>query len=144
LSLRERVARTRAAALGPEVRRRLLVGNYVLREGERSGLLRASWDVRRQLRGEMREALRAVDVLLLPTTFGGAWRQAETERMPPLQLYFSDALALPANLAGLPAVSVPVLGRENGVATVRGAMQIVGRPWADAVVLAAAAGIEGE
>lgn len=101
------VARHRSRHLGAEVQRRLLLGTYaVSSEARRSHYTRAL-----RLRQALREAydacFRDVDVLVYPTTLGVAPRLDE-----PAEEYASDVLAVSANLAGFPAISVPVRGRD--------------------------------
>jgi len=135
-SLAGMMAATRAAGFGAEVRRRILLGTYVLSAGYRDAWYERAWKVRDSLRAEFAARFEEVDLILGPTAPTPAFRLGE--RSDPLAMYLSDVLTVPASLAGLPAASVPcghvtVEGRELPVG-----LQWIGPAGADARVLAAA------
>ena len=115
---------TRANGFGPEVRRRIMMGTFVLSAGYYDAYYRKAQQVRRKLLEDFRQVFDAVDVLLAPTTPTTAFRQGEKVD-DPLAMYLSDIYTAPANLAGIPAVNVPVGQDAWGLPI---GMQIMG-PW---------------
>ena len=99
-------ARTRAEGFGDEVQRRILIGTYALSAGYVDAYYKQAQRVRTLIRRDFDHAFTQVDVLLSPTSPTTAFRfGAHTE--DPLAMYLADLLTIPANLAGLPAISVP-------------------------------------
>ena len=96
--------------------------------------------VRNLIRREFRELFRRIDVLLLPTTPTAAWPLG-TKRHHPLAMYLSDIFTVTANLAGLPAVSIPVGHTQAGLPV---GLQLWGEAHSDAALLSAAATLEAE
>ena len=115
---------TRADGFGPEVRRRIMMGTFVLSAGYYDAYYRKAQQVRRKLLEDFRQAFDAVDVIVAPTTPSTAFKQGE-KIDDPLAMYLSDIYTAPANLAGMPAVSVPV-GKDAAGLPI--GMQIMG-PW---------------
>jgi aspartyl-tRNA(Asn)/glutamyl-tRNA(Gln) amidotransferase subunit A len=115
---------TRADGFGPEVRRRIMMGTFVLSAGYYDAYYRKAQQVRRKLLEDFRQAFDAVDVLIAPTTPSVAFRQGEKVD-DPLAMYLSDIYTAPANLAGIPALSVPI-GKDSAGLPI--GMQIMG-PW---------------
>ena len=99
-------ARSRAEGFGDEVQRRILIGTYALSAGYVDAYYRKAQQVRTLIRRDFDRAFTAVDVLLTPTSPGTAFRfGAHAE--DPLAMYLADLLTIPANMAGLPAISLP-------------------------------------
>jgi aspartyl-tRNA(Asn)/glutamyl-tRNA(Gln) amidotransferase subunit A len=121
--------RTRAL-FGPEVKRRIILGTYVLSAGYYEAYYARAQRMRARLTAELEAALREVDALFLPTAPTPAFRLGE-RLDDPLAMYLADVFTVPANLAGLPALSFPV-GRA-GVLPVGG--QLVGRRGDEATVI---------
>jgi len=120
------------ALFGTEVKRRILLGTYVLSAGYYNAYyLRAV--AHRRLRAKFLSILRDVDMLLLPTTPSVAFRFGERLK-DPLKMYAADVMTVGVSLAGLPAVSFPC-GFVEGLPV---GAQLVGRPFDDALVLSAA------
>jgi len=136
--LGELLRRTRGRGFGPEVKRRIMLGTYVLSAGYYDAYYRRAMRVRELIRREVRQAFRDVDVILLPTTPTPAWTLGE-KRQNPLAMYLSDIFTVPANLAGLPAISLPVGLSEAGLPL---AVQLWGDLHADAALLSAALQLE--
>ena len=101
--LHETYAQTRSEGFGEEVKRRLLSGNFVLSSEAFDDYYQRALLVRARLRLEFTQNAfgDGIDVLVGPTTIGAAPRIADLERMTPAQIYASDALTVPASLAGL-------------------------------------------
>jgi aspartyl-tRNA(Asn)/glutamyl-tRNA(Gln) amidotransferase subunit A len=138
LSLDEMYARTRGEGFGLEVKRRLLLGTHVLSAGYRDAYYRKAQQVRTLIARDYDEAFRHVDVVASPTAPTPAFALGE-RLADPVRMYLSDVFTVSANLAGLPAISVPC-GRTPSHLPL--GLQFIGRPLADAQVLAAAAAFE--
>ena len=98
--------RTRGEGFGKEVRRRILLGTFVLSAGYKDAYYEKAMRVRDAIRGDFEDAFRAVDVIATPTTPSPAFRIGEKTK-DPLAMYAADMFTVPANLAGIPALSVP-------------------------------------
>jgi aspartyl-tRNA(Asn)/glutamyl-tRNA(Gln) amidotransferase subunit A len=111
-SLAEMTARSRAEGFGAEVQRRILIGTYALSAGYVDAYYRKAQQVRTLIRRDFDRAFETVDVLLTPTSpttaFGFGAHSDD-----PLAMYLADLLTIPANMAGLPAISVPC-GFDDG------------------------------
>jgi len=99
-------ARSRAEGFGAEVQRRILIGTYALSAGYGDAYYRKAQQVRTLIRRDFDAAFAQVDVLLTPTSPTTAFAFG-AHRDDPLAMYLADLLTIPANLAGLPAISVP-------------------------------------
>jgi aspartyl-tRNA(Asn)/glutamyl-tRNA(Gln) amidotransferase subunit A len=117
---------------GDEVKRRILVGTFALSAGWADAYYGRAQRVRAALRAETLAALSRVDLLVCPTAPTPAFRQGE-HADDPVSMYLADLFTVPASLAGLPALSVPV-GRADNLPA---GIQIIGRPWDEGRVLAA-------
>lgn len=125
------------AALGPEARRRVLLGAHALSAGERGAWYDRAARVRRRVLDDFELAFTEHELLLSPTAPGPAWPLGERAQ-DPLAMYAADLCTVPQSLAGLPAASVPCGEVErDGVALPVG-LQLTGPAFADEVVLAAA------
>ncbi|MCC6477092.1 Asp-tRNA(Asn)/Glu-tRNA(Gln) amidotransferase subunit GatA [bacterium] len=105
---------SRGIGFGPEVRRRIMMGTYVLSAGYFDAYYRTAQKVRRLIKEELQAVLAQTDVLLTPTTPSTAFRIGEKVD-DPVAMYLSDIFTTPANLAGLPAVSIPWRSDESGL-----------------------------
>jgi aspartyl-tRNA(Asn)/glutamyl-tRNA(Gln) amidotransferase subunit A len=129
---------TRGRGFGPEVRRRILVGTYVLSAGYHDAYYGRAQAARRRITGDFSEVFAAgVDLLFTPTTPTTAFRAGE-KTADPVAMYLADVFVCPASLAGLPAMSLPV-GRSEGL-PIGG--QLIAPPFAEGRMLAAAARLE--
>jgi aspartyl-tRNA(Asn)/glutamyl-tRNA(Gln) amidotransferase subunit A len=99
-------ARTRARGFGPEVKRRIMLGTYVLSAGYYDAYYLKAQQVRTLIRNDYERAFGRVDVVAMPTSPTPAFRIGERSS-DPLQMYLADVFTVSANLAGLPAVSIP-------------------------------------
>ena len=105
-SLDEMYENTRGAGFGKEVRRRIMIGTYVLSAGYYDAYYVKAMKLRTLILKEFQQAFESVDVMLTPTAPSAAF--AIGERMDdPIQMYLNDVFTVPASLAGLPAISVP-------------------------------------
>ena len=129
---------TRGRGFGAEVRRRILVGTYVLSAGYQEAYYGRAQAARRRITGDFSAVFEAgVDLLFTPTTPTTAFRAGE-KTADPVAMYLADVFVCPASLAGLPAMSLPI-GRSEGL-PVGG--QLIAPPFAEGRMLAAAARLE--
>ncbi len=98
--------RSRSEAFGDEVKRRILIGTYALSEGFYDAYYNKAQQIRRLLANDFQAALQQVDLLIAPTTPNPAY-DLGSKITDPVQMYLDDIYTLGANLAGLPAISVP-------------------------------------
>ena len=98
--------KTRGAGFGPEVRRRILTGTFVLSSGYSDAYYRKARTVRALIRADFERVFKDVDAIALPTAPGPAFRIGE-KTSDPLAMYLEDIFSVTANLAGVPAISVP-------------------------------------
>lgn len=104
---------TRAVGFGPEVRRRIMLGTYVLSAGYYDAYYNKATAVRQMIRKDFENAFAEVAVIIMPTTPGPAFKIGEKSG-DPLKLYLEDLFTIPAKLSGLPAISVPSGWTEVG------------------------------
>jgi len=126
--------RTRAAGFGAEVKRRIMLGTYALSAGYYDAYYVKALKVRTLIRRDFEAVFAAHDVLVTPTAPTTAFRIGE-KTTDPLQMYLSDIFTISVNLAGLPAVSLPC-GFDAAALPI--GLQIIGRPFEEDTVLAAA------
>ncbi|MEK7479794.1 MAG: Asp-tRNA(Asn)/Glu-tRNA(Gln) amidotransferase subunit GatA [Patescibacteria group bacterium] len=101
----ETYEKTRAAGFGPETRRRILVGTFVLSAGYADAYYRKARAVRELIRADFARAFQSVDAIVLPVSPVPPWKFGE--KSDPLAMYAADIFTVPVNLAGVPAMSVP-------------------------------------
>jgi aspartyl-tRNA(Asn)/glutamyl-tRNA(Gln) amidotransferase subunit A len=99
--------RSRGEGFGPEVRRRVLLGTYVLSAGYYDAYYNKAVAVRRKITEELAQAFTEVDLIATPTAPTPAWKLGE-KTADPLQMYLEDIFTVPANIAGVPAMSIPM------------------------------------
>ncbi|QOI99949.1 MAG: Asp-tRNA(Asn)/Glu-tRNA(Gln) amidotransferase subunit GatA [Phycisphaeraceae bacterium] len=137
-SVESLVSRSRTEGLGPEVQRRIMLGTHVLSAGYADAYYANALRVRRLLKNEFDAAFASgCHVIATPTTPGAAFRIGAHDR-DPLAMYLEDLYTVPANLAGLPAISLPC-----GVSTAQGSalplgLQLIAPAFHDAELLRAA------
>jgi len=112
--LLEDYQRTRGEGFGPEVRRRIMLGTYVLSAGYYDAYYNKANDVRKLIKMAYQKVFDQVDVVLTPTAPTPAWKIGEKVNNP-LQMYLEDIFTIPANLAGIPAMSIPAGKTSDGL-----------------------------
>lgn len=131
-------AKSRGEGFGPEVKRRIILGTYVLSSGYYDAWYGRAQKVRTLIRQDFLNAFDQVDAILAPTTPTPAFRIGE-KADDPLAMYLSDIYTISVNLAGLPGLSLPcgfsADGRPIG-------LQVIGRPYGEADILAVARSFE--
>lgn len=105
---------TRSNGFGKEVKRRIMLGTYVLSSGYYDAYYTKAQKVRRLIQGDFQNAFKTVDVILTPTSPFTAFKIGE-KSSDPLQMYLSDIYTTSANLAGIPGISIPVGNDTNGL-----------------------------
>jgi len=136
--LRRMYEATRAAGFGKEVRRRVLIGTYVLSAGYYDAYYLKAQKVRTLIKRDFDEAWDKVDVVLTPTTPTPAFAQGEKSG-DPVAMYLEDIFTVTVNMAGLPGISVPA--GLSGQGTPLG-LQLIGRPFDEPTLFRAAHIIE--
>lgn len=130
---------SRSRGFGQEVKRRIMLGSYVLSSGYYDAYFRKAAQIRAMIRQKYIDALNKCDAILMPVAPVPAWPLGQHEQKP-LEAYLMDAFTLPANLAGLPAISFPCgLGQESGLPV---GMQLLGSAFAEGDLLRMAAALE--
>ncbi|WP_277978762.1 Asp-tRNA(Asn)/Glu-tRNA(Gln) amidotransferase subunit GatA [Sphingomonas phyllosphaerae] len=137
-NLQEMYAQTRAEGFGDEVKRRILIGTYVLSAGFYDAYYTQAQKVRTMIARDFERAWAACDVLLTPTAPSAAFALGE-KAADPLAMYLNDVFTVPSSLAGLPAMSVPGGIDAGGLPL---GLQIIGKPLDEQGVLDAALAIE--
>ncbi|MDO8523511.1 MAG: Asp-tRNA(Asn)/Glu-tRNA(Gln) amidotransferase subunit GatA [bacterium] len=107
INLLEVYKKSRGEGIGLEVRRRILLGTYVLSHGYYDAYYTKAQKVRVQIKKDFKEAFKEVDVILAPTTPTLPFKIGEKAK-DPLSMYLSDIYTIPVNLAGIPAISLPI------------------------------------
>ena len=131
-------AATRAAGFGPEVKRRIMIGTYVLSAGFYDAYYTQAQKVRTLIARDFAQAFERCDIILAPTCPTAAFALGE-KTADPLSMYLNDVFAVPASLAGLPAMSVPGGLDDTGLPL---GLQIIGRALDEQGVLNAGLAIE--
>ncbi|AZI36747.1 aspartyl/glutamyl-tRNA(Asn/Gln) amidotransferase subunit A [Caenibius tardaugens NBRC 16725] len=136
--LQDMYAATRADGFGPEVKRRILIGTYVLSAGFYDAYYTQAQKVRALISHDFQKAFTQCDVILAPTAPTAAFALGEKSG-DPLEMYLNDVFSVPASLAGLPAMSVPAGLNREGLPL---GLQIIGNAFDEQGVLNAGLAIE--
>ncbi|WP_420142576.1 Asp-tRNA(Asn)/Glu-tRNA(Gln) amidotransferase subunit GatA [Sphingomonas sp.] len=137
-NLQDMYSATRADGFGAEVKRRILIGTYVLSAGFYDAYFTKAQRVRSLIVRDFAQAFETCDVLLTPTAPSAAFALGE-KSADPLAMYLNDVFTVPSSLAGLPAMSVPGGLDQTGLPL---GLQIIGRPLDEQAVLNAGLAIE--
>ena len=129
---------TRGAGFGKEVRRRILMGTYVLSAGYYDAYYLKAQKVRRCIRNDFDEAFKSCDAILTPTAPSTAFAIGEKQD-DPIQMYLEDVFTVPLNLAGLPGIAVPVGLAQNGLPL---GLQLIGKAFDEMTLFKAASALE--
>jgi len=113
-SLLEMYKSSRSEAFGSEVKRRIMLGTYVLSAGYYDAYYRKAQKVRRFIKNDFDEAFKKVDIILTPTSPSPAFKIGE-KTSDPLEMYLMDIYTTSTNLAGIPGISVPVAKSSEGL-----------------------------
>ena len=129
--LMEMYRQTRAKGFGKEVKRRIILGTYVLSAGYYEAYYRKASQVRTLMRKDFDDAFQKVDVILSPTAPTPAFRIGEKTE-DPLQMYLCDIHTIPVNLAGIPAISIPCGFSHEGLPI---GLQLMGKHFDEGMLL---------
>jgi len=129
--LMEMYTQTRAKGFGKEVKRRIILGTYVLSAGYYEAYYRKASQVRTLIKNDFQEAFQKVDVIVAPTAPTPAFRIGEKTGNP-LQMYLSDIHTIPVNMAGIPAISIPCGFNHEGLPI---GLQIMGKHFDEGMLL---------
>jgi len=130
---------TRSEGFGAEVKRRILIGTYVLSAGYYDAYYLKAQKVRSLIKRDFDDAFEKVDAILTPTTPTPAFALGSQGGSDPLEMYLNDIFTVTVNMAGLPGLSVPAGFSSEGLPL---GLQIIGKPFDEALVLRAGQVIE--
>ena len=130
--LMELNSRTRGQGFGPEVKRRILLGTYVLSSGYYDAYYLRAQKVRTLIRRDFLQAFESVDAIVTPTTPTAAFKAGE-KSSDPLQMYLSDIFTISCNLAGIPGLSLPCGFTKSPKLPI--GLQILGKPFGEETIL---------
>jgi aspartyl-tRNA(Asn)/glutamyl-tRNA(Gln) amidotransferase subunit A len=137
----ELYGRTREEGFGPEVKRRIILGTYVLSAGYYDAYYARAQKVRELIRRDFAEAFSKVDAVISPTSPDVAFPLGE-RRADPLRMYLADVFTIAANLAGLCGISLPCGFAQVGDAQLPIGLQVLGKPFDEERILRIAHGYE--
>ena len=123
--------KTRSEGFGEEVKRRIMIGTYVLSSGYYDAYYLKAQKVRQLIKKDFDDAYKKVDAILTPSTPSSAFKIAEKTN-DPVAMYLNDIFTVPVNLAGLPGISLPAGVDKNGYPL---GLQIIGKPFDEQTIL---------
>ena len=136
----EMYEKTRAAGFGNEVRRRVMIGTYVLSAGYYDAYYLRAQKVRTLIKRDFETCFAAgVEAILTPTTPSAAFAIGERGRADPIEMYLNDVFTVTVNMAGLPGISVPSGLDGEGLPL---GLQLIGHPFAEETLFALGAVVE--
>ncbi len=124
--------RTRGQGFGPEVKRRIILGTYVLSSGYYDAYYLRAQKVRTLIRQDFLNAFETVDAIVSPTTPTAAFKAGE-KTSDPLQMYLSDIFTISCNLAGIPGISIPCGFTQSPKLPI--GLQLLGKPFGEETLL---------
>ena len=126
-SITEMYERSRSEGFGNEVKRRVMIGTYVLSAGFYDAYYNRARKVRSLIKKDFEDVFAAgIDAILTPTTPSAAFELGKLETADPVEMYLNDVFTVTVNLAGLPGISVPAGLNSEGLPL---GLQLIGRPW---------------
>jgi aspartyl-tRNA(Asn)/glutamyl-tRNA(Gln) amidotransferase subunit A len=126
-TISEMYENTRAAGFGPEVRRRIMIGTYVLSAGYYDAYYLRAQKVRTLIKKDFEDVFaKGVDAILTPATPSAAFGIGEKGQADPVEMYLNDIFTVTVNMAGLPGIAVPAGKDAQGLPL---ALQLIGRPF---------------
>ena len=123
--------KTRSQGFGDEVKRRIMIGTYVLSSGYYDAYYLKAQKVRKLIKNDFDEAFNKVDAILTPSTPSSAFKVGE-KMDDPVSMYLNDIFTVPVNLAGLPGISIPAGLDENNYPL---GLQLIGKPFDEQGIL---------
>ncbi|MCK5779714.1 MAG: Asp-tRNA(Asn)/Glu-tRNA(Gln) amidotransferase subunit GatA [Psychrilyobacter sp.] len=123
--------KTRSQGFGSEVKKRIMIGTYVLSAGYYDAYYRKAQKVRQLIKNDFDNAFKKVDVILTPATPGTSFKL--TDKKTPVELYLEDIFTIPANLAGIPGLVIPA-GKVDNLPV---GIQLIGKAFDEATLLKA-------
>ena len=123
--------KSRSEGFGAEVKRRILLGTYVLSSGYYDAFYGKAQKVRRLIYNDFMKVFEEVDAIITPTSPIPAFKKGE-KTQDPLTMYLSDIYTISVNLAGLPGMSIPCGFTKAGLPV---GCQLIGKPWAESSLL---------
>lgn len=139
ISLEEMYEFTRSEGFGKEVKRRILIGTYVLSSGFYDAYYLKALQVRRLIAEDFKSAFNKVDAIILPTAPSAAFAIEDSLNIDPVTMYLNDIFTIPASLAGLPCSNVPFALTASGLPL---GIQVVGNLFDEASVIKVSAFLE--
>ena len=130
-NLIEMYENTRSEGFGDEVKRRILIGTYVLSSGYYDAYYLKAQKVRQLIKNDFDKAFKDVDAILTPSTPSAAFKMGD-KKDDPVSMYLNDVFTVPVNLAGLPAISVPSGYDKNKLPL---GLQLIGKPFDEQTIL---------
>ena len=137
-NLTEMYENTRSEGFGDEVKRRVLIGTYVLSSGYYDAYYLKAQKVRRLIKNDFDKAFGKVDAILTPSTPTSAFKIGD-KKNDPVSMYLNDIFTVPVNLAGLPAISVPAGYDKKNLPL---GLQLIGKPFDEQTILNLSLAIE--
>ncbi len=129
---------TRAAGFGKEVKKRIMIGTYVLSAGYYDAYYKKAQQVRWLIADDFRKAFEKVDVILTPTAPSAAFAIGE-KHQDPITMYLNDVFTVPTSMAGLPGISIPGALNKDGLPL---GLQLIGKAFDEETVLSVAYALE--
>ena len=123
-NLIEMYENTRSEGFGDEVKRRILIGTYVLSSGYYDAYYLKAQKVRQMIKNDFDQSFKKVDAILTPSTPSSAFKIGE-KKGDPISMYLNDIFTVPVNLAGIPAISIPAGADNNNYPL---GLQLIGKP----------------
>lgn len=130
--------KSRSEGFGDEVKRRIMIGTYVLSAGYYDAYFKKAQKVRRLIKNDFIEAFKKVDIIFTPVTPGVAFKLSD--KKTPVEMYLEDIFTIPANLAGIPGISIPA-GKIDGLSI---GIQLLGKHFREEDILRAGDAFEKE